>query len=91
MKEALGLDTDAELATRLGVAHATIGAWKARDTLDYKLIIDASLNSGANLHWLFTGVGRSTISDTEDVQAFISRTETRLKRLERRYEELGGH
>ncbi len=90
VKEALGVTTDAELAARLGVVHGTIGSWKSRDTLDYKLLIDTTLEAGANLHWLFTGVGSPTVP-TIDVQAFISRTETRLERLERRYEELAGH
>ncbi len=90
VKEALGVSTDAELAARLGVVHGTIGSWKSRDTLDYKLLIDATLEAGANLHWLFTGVGPPTSQVMTDVHEYFTRTNARLERLERLYEELSG-
>ena len=82
------MTTDAELAARLGVVHGTIGSWKSRDTLDYKLLIDTTLEAGANLHWLFTGVGDPISRVVTDVQAYFTRTDARLERLERLYEEL---
>jgi hypothetical protein len=54
LKVVLSLKSDNELAEYLGVSRHTIATWKARNTIDYELIISKSCRF--NLNWLFIGL-----------------------------------
>lgn len=55
IKKHMKFKTDTELANFLGVKQNTISTWKARDTIDYDLIISKCDFLDAN--WLLTGKG----------------------------------
>ncbi len=55
IKSYLGIKTDSDFATFLGVKQPTISSWKSRNTLDYELIIAKCNDIDAN--WLITGKG----------------------------------
>lgn len=57
LKTALSLRTDIELAEYLCVKQNTISGWKARDTLDYKKIIEICDINNISFDWLFSGKG----------------------------------
>lgn len=55
IKSYLNIKTDSDFADFLGVKQPTISSWKARNTLDYELIITKCNDIDAN--WLLTGKG----------------------------------
>ncbi len=58
LKVALDTKTDIELAKALGVSHATISAWKNRETIgDWELVLGMISGKGINSNWLLTGEG----------------------------------
>lgn len=61
IKKHMKFKTDTELANFLGVKQNTISTWKARDTIDYDLIISKCDFLDAN--WLLTGKGEMLKSD----------------------------
>ena len=56
-KKALNIKTDSDLAKYLGVRQNTISTWKARDSLDYKLLFSKCDENNINIDWLLTGEG----------------------------------
>ena len=90
VKQVLDVRTDAELAERLGVSHPTIAAWKARNNPDFRLIIDACLEAGANLHWVVTGTGMANIEEELELARLVGRLEQANRDTERRLSALEG-
>ncbi|HUH35109.1 MAG TPA: S24 family peptidase [Moheibacter sp.] len=62
IKKHLKFKTDTELANFLGVKQNTISTWKARNTIDYDLIITKC--DFINANWLLTGKGEM-LKDTQ--------------------------
>lgn len=61
LKEVFGSRTDTELAKYLGLSQSTIASWKARDTIDWELIITKCNN--VNLNWLIWGIGKKFLHE----------------------------
>lgn len=55
LKLALSINTDTELAERLGIKKATLSNWKNRNSIDLPLVF--SFCEQTNLDWLITGNG----------------------------------
>ena len=70
LKQFLNVQTDSQLAQKLGVDPSTLSSWKSRKSLNYGLIFHKT--SHINYHWLLTGEGESTPSMSENQCAFIS-------------------
>lgn len=51
LKNFYKLESDIDLAAKLGISNATISNWKARDTLNIRLIIEKA--GEIDLNWLF--------------------------------------
>ena len=57
LQEALGVSTDTELASELGVKRATLGAWRSRNSTPYAECINIAERKNISLDWLLTGKG----------------------------------
>lgn len=55
-KEVLNLGKDSELAEYLGVSRATVTNWGARNSIDFRLLLDKFGNK-VNYNWLLLGKG----------------------------------
>lgn len=64
LKEFFNVNNDYQLAYRLGVSQSTVASWKARDTINYSLII-AKCNN-INYNWLITGMGSMLLDQLGD-------------------------
>lgn len=55
-KQALNLKRDSELAEYLGVSRATVTNWGARNSIDFRLLLD-KLGDKVDYNWLLLGKG----------------------------------
>ena len=55
-KQALNLKRDSELAEFLGVSRATVTNWAARNSIDFRLLLD-KLGNTVDYNWLLLGKG----------------------------------
>ena len=55
-KQALILKRDSELAEFLGVSRATVTNWAARNSIDFRLLLD-KLGNTVDYKWLLLGKG----------------------------------
>ena len=53
-KQALNLKRDSELAEFLGVSRATVTNWAARNSIDFRLLLD-KLGNTVDYNWLLLG------------------------------------
>lgn len=53
-KQALNLKRDSELAEYLGVSRATVTNWGARNSIDFRLLLD-KLGDKVDYNWLLLG------------------------------------
>lgn len=60
MKDAVLVDTDVELATRLGVAKTTISSWRQRNVIPYEECARISLWGMVSIDWIITGEGEKS-------------------------------
>jgi hypothetical protein len=60
-----GFASDAALGERLGVTRQTISAWRNRDSLDYRLLLEKFPD--ADLNWLFLGRRPAERSGAEQI------------------------
>lgn len=51
------VDSDSELARKLGVNRQTLGSWRSRQSIPYALCVNVSEAEGVSLDWLLTGEG----------------------------------
>ncbi|WP_122299120.1 helix-turn-helix domain-containing protein [Pseudomonas syringae] len=51
------VDSDSELARKLGVNRQTLGSWRSRQSIPYALCVSVSETEGTSLDWLLTGEG----------------------------------
>lgn len=51
------VDSDSELARKLGVNRQTLGSWRSRQSIPYALCVSVSEIEGISLDWLLTGEG----------------------------------
>jgi hypothetical protein len=70
LKSHLGLKTDEELGQYFGVQRTTVSAWRARKTVNLKLIAEKCPD--LNLHWLLSGEGAATKNATQDEYSELS-------------------
>ena len=62
-KQALNLKRDSELAEFLGVSRATVTNWAARNSIDFRLLLN-KLGNTVDYNWLLLGKGiRNTSRD----------------------------
>ena len=55
-KQVLNLRRDSELAEYLGVSRATVTNWSARNSIDFKLLLD-KFGDKVDYNWLLLGKG----------------------------------
>ncbi|MBO8183309.1 MAG: helix-turn-helix domain-containing protein [Archaeoglobus sp.] len=82
LKIVLDIRKDKNLAKLLGVKPSTLSTWKARNTLDYELLINICVMRNINLNWLFTGQGSMFIKNkikTEEERNLESRLQKLIK------------
>ncbi|WP_417551829.1 LexA family transcriptional regulator [Marinomonas fungiae] len=57
MRDSYNLNTDKELASRLGLGASAVATWKQKNTVPYKQLCQAVLDCDLNLRWLMFGEG----------------------------------
>jgi transcriptional regulator with XRE-family HTH domain len=62
LKTALGIQTDSELADRLGIKQSTLSMQRKRGTIDLENLINHA--SGIDLNWLFNQ--QSVVTESND-------------------------
>jgi len=62
LQKALGVSTDTELASELGVKRATLGAWRSRNSTPYAECINIAERKKISLDWLLAGEGEMGVS-----------------------------
>ena len=65
LKQAYGFKTNSELSEFLGTSLPNISNWKARNSIDWTLIIEKCANK-VNINWLATGKGNALIDDKDN-------------------------
>lgn len=60
LKSVLNIESDGDLAVRLGVRQSTLSTWRARDTLDYPLVL--SLTPSDKLRYVLRGELENDVS-----------------------------
>lgn len=61
------VDSDSELARKLGVNRQTLGSWRSRKSIPYALCVNVSESEGVSLDWLLTGEGTMLRAGSEAV------------------------
>lgn len=61
------VDSDSELARKLGVNRQTLGSWRSRKSIPYALCVNVSESEGVSLDWLLTGEGSMLRAGSEAV------------------------
>lgn len=56
-KEAMGIEHDQDLATKLSVSRSTVAAWRRRGSIPTKYLSEMMIEGTVSLDWLLTGVG----------------------------------
>ncbi len=57
-KQVLNFKNDSELAEYLGVSRATVSNWGARNSIDFRLLLD-KFGDKVDYNWLLLGKGKS--------------------------------
>ena len=57
MREAIGVETDAQLASYLGTSSSVVSNWKARERRPLSECEQISMDMGVSMDWLLTGEG----------------------------------
>lgn len=57
LSENYDVETDVDLAVKLGVAKGTISSWRARGQVPWRECLEAAISSDVSLDWLITGRG----------------------------------
>lgn len=57
LQTVFGVSTDTDLAEKLGVKRATLGAWRTRESTPYAECINIAESRNISLDWLLTGKG----------------------------------
>ncbi len=74
-KEALNIEQDQELATKLSVSKSTIAAWRRRGSIPAKYLSEMMIKGTISLDWLLTGEGDRLSANREGWATIISETE----------------
>ena len=74
-KQALNLKRDSELAEFLGVSRATVTNWAARNSIDFRLLLD-KLGNTVDYNWLLLGKGSPVYQAKSETPAEILRKRT---------------
>ena len=78
-KQALGLKRDSELAEYLGVSRATVTNWGARNSIDFKLLLD-KFGDKVDYNWLLLGKG-SPVHQPRFCESELARGEVEIIHL----------
>jgi hypothetical protein len=57
LQQAMNVNSDSALAKALSVNRATLGNWRARDSVPYSICVEYSIVNGLSLNWLLAGDG----------------------------------
>ncbi len=72
LKKSCQVSKDLELCAELGVKQTTLSSWRARQTLDYRLLLEFSHSRGFELNYLFFGVENGKDKTSEDLLSLIT-------------------
>lgn len=80
MRDALGVETDTQLATALDLPRATVSNWRYRNSIPFEACVSLAQSRGISLNWLLLGEGerRITTSQHDVVGPMASRSDTRI-------------
>ena len=67
----LGVDTDAQMASELGVSPQTLSTWKRRGTIPYEKIVGLCIQNGYSLDEVLSGKSNSGSIDSNLIQKII--------------------
>lgn len=70
MKEACGINTDANLATHLGVSNKTVSSWRSRNSLPIEAVLQLTVETGHKIDFFLFGEDRTPLSGEDFVQLF---------------------
>ncbi|MGZ8945662.1 MAG: helix-turn-helix domain-containing protein [Methylococcaceae bacterium] len=69
LQKAMSVNSDSALAKALGVNRATLGNWRARNSVPYSICVDIAVKKHISLDWLLIGQGNRSFDvkgyDTE--------------------------
>ncbi|RRO04486.1 phage repressor protein CI [Pectobacterium aquaticum] len=82
--EAYGFKLKLELAEHLGIAASSLSSRYKRDIFPADIVLQCSIETGANIHWLVSGEGEKFGKN-----APIDKTIDRLKLIDGRLENIG--
>jgi len=68
--EAYGFTTSLQLADYLDIASSSMSARRTRGVFPADIVVKCALETGFNLEWLATGVGKKCENDTLDIMKF---------------------
>jgi len=80
------VDTNIKLAEKLGVTATTLSNWKARNTIDYELIITKC--EGVNYNWLFMGNGKMLLKECENIDLKYNSAPELIQLIEKKDEQI---
>lgn len=72
VKDAYGFKFKNDLCKHVGVPSNTLSTWIKRDSFPAELVIRCALDTGVNLQWLTTGVGRMRDHQLTDIESLQS-------------------
>lgn len=70
LKSGLNIDNDAQLARLINIAPNTLGNWKARNSVDFPLIITFCVQQGLDVNWILTGIKKEVETVNEPMAAY---------------------
>jgi transcriptional regulator with XRE-family HTH domain len=59
------VESDSELARKLGINRQTLGSWRSRQSIPYALCVNLSEVQGVSLDWLLKGEGEMFGNSTQ--------------------------
>ncbi|MFB9951976.1 helix-turn-helix domain-containing protein [Rhizobium puerariae] len=59
LRKAMGVDSDTDLSTALGVNKSTVSAWRTRKRIPYAEVVQVAFKTRENIEWLLTGKERT--------------------------------
>ncbi|HAU2961033.1 TPA: bacteriophage CI repressor [Salmonella enterica subsp. diarizonae] len=65
------VNTDSDLAKKLGVNRQTLASWRKRDSIPYSLCINLAEQQDISLDWLLGGKGKMSAGEGKDSHSLI--------------------
>jgi transcriptional regulator with XRE-family HTH domain len=80
-KAALAVSSDGKLAEKLGLSNSAYANLKKRGSIPYEKVIALAISYNVNIDWLFTGEGKASRREQQQLQASLLITNPRFEKL----------